>query len=98
MLSLNFNYISELNLNVNILGDEDEASQWKDTNGSSDILTQNDDDWEQETESQEVEVGFCLKMLCLSDYERSCLLYFGLVVNCHLNVHSSKDILCIWWN
>lgn len=54
-----FNTFSELNLNVDILGDEDEASQWQESNGASDILIQNDAESDQEGETQEIEVSFC---------------------------------------
>lgn len=53
----------EMNLFVEILGDVDEASQWKETNCASDIIIQNDIESDQETETQEIEVN-CIKVFC----------------------------------
>lgn len=44
---------------MDILGDEDEASQWKDTNGISDIHVHNDEESEQDVELQEVRKIIC---------------------------------------
>lgn len=43
-------------MTVNILGDEEEANQWKNSVGLSDILNQNDDESEIDAETQEIEV------------------------------------------
>lgn len=48
---------------MNILGDEDEASQWKESYGSSDIIVQNEDESDQEVETQEIEVRIIIQIL-----------------------------------